>query len=232
MAHDLTAHPAAADAGLKKRSRSAGGCSTMLANAAALPLLVTSYSTTTASLSVSVAVQNIAYTKVVLVKYCDAAKSCTGSFSCSYASTLNSTHENWGCASSSFSAGLSSFTVDYTVSGTTYSDRGPNGLGYPASLQSASSTSGCDTVTTVTSTVTSMVTSMVTPAPTSTVIMQAFTWDEISGSKRPTFYNYLATQVDNWHNAGFQGIWLPPHMDSADPQGYGPQRWYVGPSQR
>lgn len=113
------------------------------------PILVTGISVPDdqSSLSVQLAIQNIAYTKVVTLPYCDTQKACGSSVSCGYAGKINSTFEIWTCFSSNFPTGLSSFTAEYSVSGSTYSDLGPDGKsGYtvfipPTVTKSTSTTS-------------------------------------------------------------------------------------------
>lgn len=66
-----------------------------------------------------------------------------------------------------------------------------------------------------------------TSTPESQVMLQAFDWESISNGKRGRHYDYLKTQINQWNQDGFNLVWLPPHMDSADSQGYAPGRWYL-----
>ena len=116
------------------------------------PILLTSFSVINQQLDVSCAVQNIAYTKVVLVKYCTVGKDCSRSISCYYSNGINSTFENWKCSGQNFYNGLVSFTLSYSVSGKTFEDLGPSGSGYQASISPAKPTETTTSKVVVTST--------------------------------------------------------------------------------
>lgn len=206
------------------------------------PIKVSSFSSpsqATLSLQVELDVQNIAYNKIVKINICDSyananQKSCSlSSFSCSYKLKINSTHERWTGSASSIPSSAVSFLASYQVNGQVYYDVGDDGKGYSLEDPSSSSTSMTSSSPTTTMPITSSSATVPStfPSPSSSrpplIMMEAFTWDSISDGKRPTHFNYISSQIDAWSSAGFTIVWLPPHMNSADAQGYAPQRWYV-----
>lgn len=163
------------------------------------------------TLTVQVAVQNIAYYKKVSVLYS------SKDADCSFQEQINQTHETWIGQIPNYPT-TSPFSLRYILNQKEYLDTGPSGSGY--------------TIGKIVTVTTSLPADRPNPTPTSPsvpassyVLLQTFDWAALTNG-RANHFNYLNSQIQQYHQAGFDGLWLPPISESVDMQGYFPTKWY------